>query len=138
RRLRPRSDRQPALEHGTFGRADDRIEVIPRPEAVEAELVGSNAGLEKGRPIGVLVPAERPEPYRGGGFGWHPRTLADLLSERRSAAGRSAVRGLAGGGLRGDPPERLRDGRSSGRPPRQPSEGVPALGRPDRIRRGGQ
>ena len=46
---------------GPFAVADDRVEVVPRPEPVVAERVGAHAGLEQRRPVGVLVPAERAE-----------------------------------------------------------------------------
>src|SRR5690349_6389004 len=59
RRLRPRGEREPALVVGAGRVADDGVDVIPGPERVVAQLVGTDAGLEELRPGCVLVPAER-------------------------------------------------------------------------------
>ena len=47
RGLGPGGQRQPALEDRTVGAADDRVEVVPRPERVVAEAVGAAAGFEQ-------------------------------------------------------------------------------------------
>ena len=46
---------------GPVRAADDRVQVVPRPERVEAEAVGAPAGLEQRRPRRVLVPAQGAE-----------------------------------------------------------------------------
>src|SRR6478736_6521425 len=61
-RLRPGSQRQPALERRAGGIALDGIQMIPRPEGVVAEPVGAAAGLEQLGPGRVLVPAQEAEP----------------------------------------------------------------------------
>src|SRR5450759_2096162 len=60
-RGRPGGDRQPSLEDGAVRVADDRVEVVPRPQGVIAEPVRTFPGLEQRRPVRVLVPAEGSE-----------------------------------------------------------------------------
>ena len=60
-RLRPRGEGHVALEERAVGGADDRVQVIPRPKAVEAQPIGTDPGVEQRLPIGVLRPAQGAE-----------------------------------------------------------------------------
>ena len=65
RRLRPSGEGHVTLEEGTVSGADDRVQVIPRPEAIEAQAIGADSGVEQRLPIGVLRPAQGAEPDVG-------------------------------------------------------------------------
>ena len=54
--LGERRERGVALEDRLVRVAEDRVEVVPRPERVVAELVGPAAGRQERRPVARLAP----------------------------------------------------------------------------------
>ena len=133
RRLRPGRDRQPALVVRAVRVADDRIQVIPRPERVVAEVVGPDARREQARPFRVLVPAERadldlahgPPPSSNPGAARVP--IGDR--RRRTIA---PFRGLL------TPRQRRSEVRDDPHRPRGPSPGGAGPGVPRRVRAAGR
>ena len=87
--LGPGGQRQPALEDRAVGAPDDRIEVVPRPQRVEAEAIGASSGFEETRPVGVLVPAQGAKSDVG-----HPPSVVSI---RRGHDGPEPGRPLAAG-----------------------------------------
>ena len=61
RHLRPAGEHRPALEDRALPRPDDRVEVVPRPEARGARLLGADGGVAQRRPVGGLRPQEEPD-----------------------------------------------------------------------------
>src|SRR3954470_9812482 len=56
RRLRPRSERHPAFEDVLLGLAEDRVQVVPRPQVLVAELVNATGRALEAWPISALAP----------------------------------------------------------------------------------
>ena len=67
--LRPRGQRHPALEDRLLRLAEDRVQVVPRPEVVVAELVDALGGALERRPVGRHVPEQ--DAHRHAGFRGH-------------------------------------------------------------------
>ena len=60
--LAPAREHHVALEDRPVGRADDGIEVIPRPQRVVAQAVGRDGRATHRGPVGVLVPDQHTGP----------------------------------------------------------------------------
>ncbi len=63
--LGPRGEAHPSLEDRLQWVAEDRVQVVPRPQVVVAELVHPSRGVLVRRPVGGLVPQQHAEPHIG-------------------------------------------------------------------------